>query len=157
MFGETESEPISVSATGSWLITDTVSTTMILKEGEQILRFSMLSDPTFFFDKIEIKEYQPSGTDTSSSDTTGLVNDLFDDDIDFVVFQDVNNLLHLNYSGNEDLLKIQIFDINGRMMKVIHGPVKDVTIHFEIYETGLYFIRATSASKLYFMKTTLFK
>lgn len=139
----------------SWLTTDTVSTLMILDEGEQIMRFTMIDNPSFNFDKLEFLKYSYVSNDSTTLDTTGIIN-YREDMFTFNVYQDRSKNLHLSYNGPKQLKELRIYSVGGKVELILTDPTSGMEIPVQHLENEMVFIQGRSLNSIYYKKIFIY-
>ena len=141
--GEAESDTLIAPGSVSWLLTESVSTTMNLAAGEQIMRFTVLSKPLFNIDKLVF---------TLSTSATKILNA---PNTSFTVFQDQNRELVIDI--NEASVKwIRVYNITGALIHTIDHREKYSRVSTSGMPGGIYFIQAHTEDRLDTRKIILY-
>lgn len=124
-----KSEELTAPACYSWLNTKPVSTSMYLPEGRHIVRFTVLSDPLFNFDKMVF-------------DLKTGVNRITGRQKPIIAYQNNQGALIIkqDYDQNPDMLKV--FSATGGLIKSIVHPDKITEIPAYLTPPGLYIIQS---------------
>jgi aryl-phospho-beta-D-glucosidase BglC (GH1 family) len=125
--GDAESDILTAPGLSTWLLTDSVSTIMNLTAGEQIMRFTVLSEPLFNIDKLVFT------LNTSAAELSNTRNN-------FTVFQDQNRELVIDIN-EASVLCIRIYNITGALIHTIDHPGKYSRISTNGMPAGIYFIQ----------------
>ena len=124
----------------SWLTTDTVSVLMILEAGEQIMRFSALSDPLFNIDKIEFMDPHAEPEDSTTFQNNPRESTWMN------AFQGPGDQLVIQ-CGQPVPVSIQIFDISGRMLYSRSDMPATFSIPQSLLCKGICIIQAQAGKK----------
>ncbi len=127
----------------SWLNTKPVSTKMYLYTGEQIMRFSILSDPLFNIDKISFD------LATATHDYT------FQKENPFTSYQNSFGELIIKQNQNEPTEILNIYTVAGALIYSVAKP--EIITVIPSYETpkGVYIIQSISNNKRYSQKIAI--
>jgi hypothetical protein len=136
--GKTESDTLIAPVTKSWLTEKNVVTTMKLDSGQQILRFSILSEPLFNIDRLTFELV----TSASGIPLPGTVS-LF-------AWQEIpgGNLL-IRTMQPEPIITLSIYDVSGNMLRNITAGKDETLINAGRLPPGLFIIRAITNKKMY--------
>jgi len=127
--GEVESDTLIAPITYSALNTKSVSAIMNLTAGEQIMRFTVIEDPSYNIDKIIFES--PNSLEYPEPDN-----------FFFTVYQNQSRELVFNFNNNNPARLVQVYDITGSLILSITDPDKDLKISAFGKQTGIYFIQA---------------
>jgi hypothetical protein len=129
--GSILSDTLKAPVTYSALTTKTVSTTLHLPQGDQILRFTVLNTPLFNFDKMRFELL------------TGTAN-VKNEKCDFLVYPESGrNSYIVELKGEKYTSPLNLYDISGRVLISFQNPGNITRIPVSILNPGVYFIRAT--------------
>jgi len=141
--GETVSDTITAARTFSSLTTAPVTTIMSLDAGEQIMRFSVHSEPLFNIDKIVFS-------------TESSINDrIADQGISFTVYQNNNRDLECRISHNTHIEKLRMYTIEGVLVYSTFSPGQNILIPASENPAGVYIIKAFSKKQAYTKKVVV--
>lgn len=132
---------ITVKSSGSALNTLPYSTKMHLGQGNQIMRFSVLSSPAYNIDKFIIENATHAGA-VLSADA-------------FFTYQNQQQELVIQFTGNNFPDKVSLYDIYGRLMYVLKNPDSVSKISTQNIPTGIYILRCSYATGIQSGKITL--
>jgi hypothetical protein len=127
------SDTILVPSTQSSVVTTTVSDTLFLEAGIQLIRFTIIDIPYFSIDKMIFSRVPI---------ITGFENPA-EGDFNMIQFND-QLTIELTESTNVEI--IQLFDSNGRLLKTFIEPELTMHIPLSDFAHGLYIIKVTSKS-----------
>jgi aryl-phospho-beta-D-glucosidase BglC (GH1 family) len=125
--GESVADTFETVSSGSWLQTTPVSAMVHLDQGIQVLRFGVIEEPQFNFDKIVFSV--PEATGPTAKPTTGLNVSIMP-----------GNRMRVRYPDVLQENTIHIFDIRGRLM--IQGTIPPGEDYLsDPVDPGVYIIR----------------
>ncbi len=130
-----KSEVLTAPTVYSWLTTKPVTTEMYLNEGEQIIRFTVLSDPLFNIDKMtfDLKTGIPDLTAAKEKP--------------FIAYQNLNGNLAIKQQRSEKIDLYHIYNVSGSLIYSVAKPETLVTIPGYITPKGVYFIQGIYKQK----------
>jgi hypothetical protein len=137
------SDVITVPASYSALNTLPATTKMYLNEGEQIMRFTILSDPLFNIDKMVFEL------------ATGLETMRKIKDIEIQAFQNQNNELIIRSESSERLDLIRVITVNGSAVLTLNKPGTETIIPASNLPAGIYFIQGVTRNGRKTVKTII--
>ena len=111
--GESESAVTQVTNTGNWFESKAIPVTMNLDAGEQIMHFSIVSEPQFHIDKFTFELNQSKDT-SNISVPVKLAPKLF-------TYQDENGSLVIQLKNGPELRQVEIYTISGRKVCQSNG------------------------------------
>lgn len=123
-----QSPVLTVKTSNSALNTVPVTTSMYLYPGEQILRFTVLSLPTFNIDKIII---EPE-TGTSAQKYAAL---------EIIVYQNQLKDLIIRTDPNQVPEVINLYNLNGQLMYTQRKPDAETVVPAGMLTSGIYVLR----------------
>jgi hypothetical protein len=130
----------SVSS-GSWLTTTPASQLIYLNAGEQVMRFSVIGEPLYNFDKITFS--LPGAVETRESGTT------------FSAFLHPGRQLGIRINENSGSHSIRILDIQGKLIWH-HDEIHPGSLLIsDRLHPGIYIIQATSGSGMVSLKVAI--
>lgn len=133
--GETSTDTLESLSSGNWLQTTPVSTLLHLQPGVQVMRFCVLDEPLFNFDKIIFSS--PGATGPGWKNPPGL----------HVTFKQGNQLL-VRIPGATRTHSIRIYDIQGKML--LRGEIQPGEGYLSgPLPPGIYIIQASGASGMF--------
>jgi len=132
--GNVVSDTLEAVASGSWVNTTSVSTSMKLKAGEQIMRLSILSTPAFNIDNI-VFELQSNSPQIATEKNK------------LVAFQPDNSSLIVTNSNNCIIEKINLYNITGSVVKLVQNNESRVELAIEGLPRGVYIVKASIGKK----------
>lgn len=138
-----QSDTITMSGSGSNLNTKPFSTEMYLYPGIQIMRFNVISNPTFNIDKIifELKN------------ATGAT--VLDVEKPFLTVQNNSNEIIITQKSGLQLQRIGLYSITGSLVKVVGNPGARTIIQVNDLPSGVYIVQCSSASKRFSEKIVI--
>lgn len=139
--GEAESEIIAAPTSYSWLNTKSVSFTMNLESGPQILRVTILSKPLFNLDNIEITRNIPSSSRMS------------EDQIQLSFFQSGNDF-RVRFKA-ENATGLKLFSISGTEIRSVQNPSSDYTFSRQGLHPGIYIVQLITQNQRISKKITI--
>lgn len=139
--GDIESDTLYAATSYSWLDTKNTSFTMNLKEGEQIMRFTVLEKPLFNIDKLTFR-LVTSGTAPLESAGGSLT-----------LYQNQNREIIVHLKAERTLQTVWMYDLKGTLIYSPSGsssiiPAMDIP-------AGIYIIRAVGGDRVYSSKILL--
>ena len=137
------SDVITVPPSYSALNTLPVTTRMYLYEGEQIMRFSIISDPLFNIDKIVFE------LATSFNNPGIAAKNLI------TVFQNQNNQLVIRAKSNDRFELIRVFNANGSPVFTVKDSSAETIIQTANLPAGIYFIQGVTKNNRQTVKTII--
>lgn len=140
--GETKSDTLEVISSGSWLNTTSIKTSMWLKQGQQVLRFTIVSVPAFNIDNMVFSIDTHSEVYKSPPD---IFNILYPQNQGEVIIQ-------LNSSC---LRQVDIFNISGTKITSTEITPGEKNIHYKNMKPGVYIIRAYSGTNKFVRKALI--
>ncbi len=137
--GDAVSDTLESISSGSWLATTPVSTTMQLQAGTQIMRFSIIEEPQFNFDRIEF-----------TLNTTGIgyaekVSDL-------LVYKNLQGDLIIHSSEGSQFEMVRIYDMKGCLVQTLERTGQPAFVQAESMLPGIYVIHVLSCNRFYRIK-----
>ncbi|MCF6356533.1 MAG: carbohydrate-binding protein, partial [Draconibacterium sp.] len=138
-----KSEIMTALQSWSWLNTKPVSTKMYLYAGNQIMRFSVLSDPLFNIDKISFDR------------ATAAINYNLQKESPFVSYQNNFDELIIRLSSNEPTELINIYSITGSLIYSVVKPEVITTVPSYKTPRGIYVIQSISNDRKYSQKVII--
>lgn len=141
--GDVESETLTAPNTYSALNTQTVSTILFLTSGEQIMRFTVISDPLFNIDKIDFSLKINSVEIANASDFS------------FSVYQNQNYELILNNNNSASIRNIRIYDITGSLIYSVTDSANDLKIPVSGISSGIYIVQVLTDDNYYCKKIVI--
>lgn len=140
-----KSEIQNVSSTFSALTTKPLTTKMYLTPGEKVVRFTVISGPSFNIDKIafDIK----TGTSPIEKEAPRQ----------FTVWQNINGNLTIKLEQNANAEILKVYNISGAQIYVAIKPSGQIEIPGYKIQSGIYFIQAVSNNKKYTQKINVQK
>ncbi|WP_372947164.1 cellulase family glycosylhydrolase [Mariniphaga sp.] len=142
-FDTISSGAISVPTSYSALNTVPVSFKMYLYPGEQIMRFTVLSDPLFNIDKMAFEL------------ATGLETMKKEENIQILAFQNHNNELEIRTNSVGRFEYIVVSNITGQTMYSVNHPEHVTKISVSNLPSGIYIIQGFKNNKRYSVKTII--
>jgi len=130
--GEVRSDTLEAISSGSWLNTTKVHTRMILNEGQQIMRFSVISEPLYHIDKYEFR------LNTAGDEPFAVGEKRIS------VEGDVNGDLLITLPQTALTSRIGVYDMSGSRVMIVHaGPGRVIRLKTAGMSPGIYIIRAS--------------
>lgn len=127
--GNVRSDTLVAASSGSWTETVGVTTSMKLKAGEQVMRFTVIDSPPFNFDSMNFT------LKTGSALVRENINH-------FNVFIGDNNKLVVRLNQPGQLNQIKLYDITGSTIKTILNPEPVTEMNLNMVPPGIYIIQA---------------
>lgn len=140
--GSSVSDTLFAPGTQSSVITAVVSDTMYLQEGEQIMRFSVIEIPYFSIDKM-VFTFIPVAT---------AINRINEGNFNAVI---KNDKLFLHLDPYEQVQRVQVFDVNGRLAGLVEKPDGLMSIPVSSLTEGIYIIMVFTANQHYTQKVII--
>ena len=137
------SGPVTVIASNSALHTIPIITQMYLYPGEQIMRFTILSGPTYNIDKM-VFELTTNASQPENQQALG-----------FSLYQNHPKELIITQKPGTELIQIHIYNLNGKRMKTITKPKPTEKISGFELSPGLYIVTGYSEKGLYSEKIVI--
>jgi aryl-phospho-beta-D-glucosidase BglC (GH1 family) len=137
--GDIQSEIMTAPNTNSALNTQTVSTTMNLTTGEQIMRFTVIDDPLFNIDKIDFGLFIDA-VDVTESDNP------------FVIYQNHVNELIMNYDNSFTIHDICFYNMTGSLVYSKVNPGNILKIPLSGISSGIYIVKVSTDKQLFSSK-----
>jgi hypothetical protein len=134
--GEAVSDTLVSLSSGSWLDTKEVETSMLLSAGQQIMRFTVIDQPLFNFDRVIFK-----------LNTTGIRPDAALPTLNIHMDHD-GDLLISNPTG-QHFNTIRIFDVQGRLVRILDQHPSPAQVKREGLSPGVYIIHASSMEQIH--------
>ena len=134
-----ESEIIKAPTTVSWVNTKTISFSMNLNSGVQIMRLTFIDKPLFHIDYLEFKRIYP----TKISQTN--MNNRFD------VLQKQQEMI-FNIEMDQPVEKLIIYNILGSVVKTIIEPGTNFGISTQNLHSGVYVVQLITENQKYSRK-----
>ncbi|MCK5134984.1 MAG: cellulase family glycosylhydrolase [Bacteroidales bacterium] len=138
--GESSSDTLFTLSSGSWLQTNQVSVPIYLSKGTQVMRFSVIDEPLFNFDKIEF-----------TLNTTGMRNPGMVDGLR--ISKDPGGQLIITQDDTAEIRMIRIYSMSGTLIQIIDHPGHPARISTCGISTGLYIIQVHTQDHLKNIKT----
>lgn len=137
--GEVSTDTLTSVSSGSWLTTTTVSHTMELQAGIQILRFTVVDEPQFNFDKMVVT-LNTVGAGTIQAEP------------EIRIYVNPHRQLVIKTVGSTVSGPIRIFDIQGRTISSIPDPEPGATATTVSIPSGIYLVQVPSGPNIYTRK-----
>jgi aryl-phospho-beta-D-glucosidase BglC (GH1 family) len=137
------SEIVTVPASYSALNTLPVTTGMYLYAGEQILRFSILSDPLFNIDKMVFEK------------ATAVEARQIDNKVELSVFQNQYKELEIQIASKEKIEMLNVYSINGKLVYSERKPDHFTKISTADFPPGIYIVHGISRNGRFSKKISL--
>jgi aryl-phospho-beta-D-glucosidase BglC (GH1 family) len=137
------SGPVTVSASGSRLNTIPVTTKMYLNAGEQIFRFTILDGPQFNIDQFEFELI------------TNAQQPATQNELGFSLYQNQTKELVINQKTGTQLVQLNVYNLNGKVIKVISNPEPTEKIPGYEFSSGLYIVKGFSEKGIYTEKIVI--
>ncbi len=145
--GGVESDTLTVANSGGWNVTNAVSTTLNLTAGEQIMRFTVISQPQFHIDKFEFKIQQQEDTTTIFVPVHEVPR--------MSLYQSQDQELVIRLDNCPDIKKIEVYNITGTMVYTSKMPENEMHISVTGLPAGLYVVRAVTGNGIFKGKTII--
>lgn len=126
------SGPVTVKASNSPLNTLPNTTKMYLQPGKQIMRFTILEGPSFNIDKIEFEL------------VTNVVQQKTQQNFGLLLYQNNTKELVIRQKPGTEFTQIDIYNLNGKLIKSILKPDAIEKISRGEFSPGLYIVRGYS-------------
>ncbi|HAQ18182.1 MAG TPA: hypothetical protein DCR40_02995 [Prolixibacteraceae bacterium] len=132
--GAVESEIIKAPTTSSWVNIKTVSFSMNLEAGQQIMRLTFIDKPLFYMDYLDFKRIIPVGNqaDFSENPVTIMQNDLE---------------LIINSNMDKPVETCTIYNILGSVVKTVRNPDINFRISTRDIQSGIYIVQVISGGQ----------
>jgi hypothetical protein len=140
--GDVESDTLTTVNTWSWLTFQPVRTKMDLVAGEQIMRFTVISQPDFNIDKFVVSD---------ATSVRGMVSD----QKDLVVFQAGGDNLIVSYRGAGMLGPVGLYNMTGALVRYKTGNSREQRISVAGLPRGVYIVRAIAGEQIHFRKVII--
>jgi aryl-phospho-beta-D-glucosidase BglC (GH1 family) len=137
--GGVDSDTLIAPVSYSWLNTKSVSSTINLIEGVQIMRFSVIAEPLFNIDKIVFE-------------LPNTVEDPESDIFLFNVFLNQNRELIFIYNNNASVRLVQIYDITGSLIRSITDPEINMKLSTSGMPSGIYIVHSLTDNQKFTRK-----
>lgn len=139
------SRVITAKKTTNRLTTTILTDTMDLTAGDYILRLTILNDQSssFNIDKIVFTRIEPVQTSAAENSST-------------VQLYAGNQKLYLNFTGNEHLLSVHLFNASGRLIRHIKHPENNSVISTGDLPPGIYLVSIATEQSTYTKKVSIY-
>ena len=137
--GQAESEIITVPTTNSWVNTKSVSFSMNLEAGIQIMRLSFLEKPLFNIDYLEFIK------NISTTAKKNLGNDQ-------IFIRQTKQELIIVSMINHPVEKLTIFSVSGAEIKTLISPGANFRVSTQSLHSGIYIVQAISGNQKFSQK-----
>jgi hypothetical protein len=129
--GDVQSDILKAPVTNSSLTTKSVSAVMNLKAGLQIMRFTILGNPSFNIDYFRFTDLQTGVTDQRYSSTgfSGLL------------YNPVYNTIKINLLNQGTFEKLNVYHISGRLMASRVNPESVTEMPVNGWAKGVYVVQ----------------
>jgi hypothetical protein len=134
---------ITVSASGSPLNTVPVTTKMYLYAGKQIFRFTIIDGPQFNIDQFEFELI------------TNAQHPATQKELGFTLYQNQTKELVINQKTGTQLVQLNVYNLNGKIIKIISDPGPTEKIAGSEFSTGLYIVKGFSENGIYTKKIVI--
>jgi aryl-phospho-beta-D-glucosidase BglC (GH1 family) len=134
--GDVLSDILKAPATNSNLTTKSVSTVLNLQSGTQIMRFSILGNPSFNIDYFRFTDLQ-TGISSSVHNVSGFSG---------VVYNPANSIVTIRLADRDGVEKLNIYHISGRLMTSVYRPGSVIEIPVSGWAKGVYIISGISTN-----------
>ena len=145
--GGVESDTLTVGNSGGWNVTNAVSTTMNLTSGEQIMRFTVISQPQFHIDKFDFTIQQQEDTTTIFVPVHEVPR--------LSLYQSQDQELVIRLDNCPDIKKIEVYNITGTMVYTSKMPENEMHLAVTGLPAGLYVVRAVTGNGIFTGKTII--
>jgi len=136
--GSVESENIVAPTTYSWYNTKTVTFSMTLDAGIQIMRLTFIAKPLFNIDYLEF-------TRNTTATNKSLANNQFN------VFQNQQELI-FNLEMDQNVETLKIYNILGSLVKTFQKPGTNFRISTQDLHSGVYVVQLVSENQKFSKK-----
>jgi Cellulase (glycosyl hydrolase family 5)/Carbohydrate binding module (family 6)/Secretion system C-terminal sorting domain len=126
--GDVTSDTLKAPVTYSSLTTKSASTVLNLKSGPQIMRFSILGNPSFNIDYFRFTDLQTWISDQGIS-------------IPKVIYNPDNEKLLIQSCSNQPFEKLNIYNISGRLIVSYPNPGGEIQIPVDGWTKGVYIVQ----------------
>ena len=140
--GDVESDTLTTVNTWSWLTFQPVRTKMDLVAGEQIMRFTVISQPDFNIDKFVVSD---------ATSVRGMVSD----QKELVVFQAGGDDLIVSYRGAGILGPVGLYNMTGALVRYKTGNSSEQRFSVAGLPRGVYIVRAVAGEQIHFRKVII--
>lgn len=131
--GDVLSDTLKAPRTNSWLNTQKVSTTMKLKDGEQIFRFTVISEPLFNIDRFSFDLITQAGPGINQQP-------------DIHVYYSKNAAsVYLTSTINEEM-QMDLLGINGSLIRSLKASGSELILPVQDVPAGIYIVRIRTES-----------
>ncbi len=141
--GEAASDTLEALNSNSFLDTEAVSFSISLAAGEQIMRFTVISQPLFNIDKIDF-----------TLNTTGL-NPSLKDAADLMVYQEQGGDLIITLNDHAPIELISMYNLSGAVVCSVQNPDRPCRLSTDGMGKGIYIIKAFSRERVHHAKTLI--
>ncbi len=145
--GGVESDTLTVGNSGGWNVTNAFSTTMNLTSGEQIMRFTVISQPQFHIDKFDFTIQQQEDTTTIFVPVHEVPR--------LSLYQSQDHELVIRLDNCPDKKKIEVYNITGTMVYTSKMPENEMHLAVTGLPAGLYVVRAVTGNGIFTGKTII--
>lgn len=139
--GSVESENIVAPTTYSWYNTKTVTFSMTLDAGIQIMRLTFIAKPLFNIDYLEF-------TRNTTATNKSLTNNQFN------VFQNQQELI-FNLEMDQNVETLKIYNILGSLVKTFQKPGTNFRISTQDLHSGVYVVQLVSGNQKFSKKIVI--
>jgi hypothetical protein len=129
--GDVQSDILKAPVTNSNLTTKSVSTVMNLKSGQQIMRFSVLGNPSFNIDYFRFTDLQ-TGISDPGNNGTGFSG---------IVYYPANNMVKISLTNSNGFEKLNVFHISGKLMTSMDSPGRVTEMPVSGWAKGVYVVQ----------------
>ena len=137
------SEIVNVTSTHSNLKTEPFAIEMYLYPGTKIMRFSVISNPTFNIDKITFDLKNA----TSSID--------LEVEKPFEIFQNNTGEIVVKQNSVNNNTKIELYSLIGNLLKVVNNPSQRESIQTNDLPSGIYIVRVSNSAESFSKKVVI--
>lgn len=144
--GESSSGQIIVPSTGSSLTTDTVSVTMEIPSGEQVVRATCMSTPSFNLDKLGFELLEATGgTNVLSHERNATKGSL-------LLFRDPNGTVICRMPAGQVARKAEWFDLSGKHIRTEHPCCDEFVLPSGGLPEGIFILKVFSERDVFIEK-----
>jgi hypothetical protein len=129
--GDAVSDTLKAPVTNSNLTTKSVSTILSLKSGQQIMRFSILSYPSFNIDYFRFTDLQ---TGIADPGYTGA-------GFSGIFYNPVNNKVKISLTNGSMVEKLNVYHISGKFVASYPNPGREIQIPVDGWVKGVYIVQ----------------
>jgi hypothetical protein len=138
-----QSEIITVTGSGSNLTTKPFGTEMYLYPGEKIMRFSVISNPTFNIDKFTFDLKNATNTADLTLDEP------------FNLYQNNSGTIRIKLNPGFQKVGIELYTVTGVLLKTENNVKEETLIPTHDFPSGVYIVRVRTPEKWFSKKIVI--